>query len=170
MPYSRSACHANQHGDFRTDCSGYVSMVWGLRHSYATATLDQVSHPIARADLRPGDALNRPGEHVALFVGWSDAARTKPLVREQAGPNGSPTIERVWTAAYAGTYTPIRYDHIVEGGVAEPAGPALHQIRNADGTWTPFAAVEGFSAPAKGQKVSMAGAADGSAHLVISSF
>ncbi|MFI6497873.1 FG-GAP repeat domain-containing protein [Nonomuraea typhae] len=118
VPYSQSACHQNQYGDYRTDCSGYLSMIWGLRHSYTTATLDQVSHQIARADLRLGDALNRPGEHVALFIGWADAARTKPIVREQAGPNGAPTVERTWSATYANTYTPIRYDNIVDDSAA----------------------------------------------------
>ena len=113
VPYSQAACHDNKYGSYRTDCSGYLSMVWGLKSSYTTATLDQVSYAINRADLRPGDALLRPG-HVALFIGWADAARTKPLVREQAGPDGSPTIERSWTQSYAATYTPMRYNRIAE--------------------------------------------------------
>ncbi|MFC4856946.1 hypothetical protein, partial [Actinophytocola glycyrrhizae] len=114
VPYSMSACHNNQYGDYRTDCSGYVSMIWGLRLSYTTSTLHQVSHEIPRAELRTGDALLRLGNpgHVALFIGWADAAKTQPRVREQAGDTG--TTERVWSAANAATYTPIRYDKIVE--------------------------------------------------------
>ncbi|WP_157254295.1 hypothetical protein [Nonomuraea typhae] len=118
VPYSQSACHGNQYGEYRTDCSGYVSMAWGLRHSYTTATLYQVTHEIPRSDLRPGDALNRPGDHVALFLRWADAAKTKPVVREQAGPNGAPTTERTWSAATANTYTPIRYNNIAEDAAA----------------------------------------------------
>ncbi|GAA3129738.1 VCBS repeat-containing protein [Streptosporangium carneum] len=114
VPYSQSACHRNGYGNYRTDCSGYVSMAWGLRRSYTTSTLEQVSHEIARSDLRPGDALNRPGVHVALFVRWADEARTTPVVREQAGPDGSPTAERTWRASTANAYTPIRYDNIVD--------------------------------------------------------
>jgi hypothetical protein len=117
VPYSQSACHRNQHGSFRTDCSGYLSMVWGLKHSYTTDTLHQVSHTIARGDLRPGDALNRSGEHVAMFLAWEDAAKTRPRVREQAGPDGAPTVERVWSAATANTYTPIRYDNVRDSSV-----------------------------------------------------
>jgi len=45
-----------------------------------------------------------------------------------------------------------------------------HRVRAADGSWTSFSPVWGFGANAKGRKVSMAGAADGSAHLVITSF
>ncbi len=45
-----------------------------------------------------------------------------------------------------------------------------HRVRAADGSWTPFSPVWGFGANAKGRKVSMAGAADGGAHLVIASF
>ncbi|MEV0230316.1 FG-GAP-like repeat-containing protein, partial [Nonomuraea sp. NPDC050786] len=115
VPYSQSACHGNQYGSYRTDCSGFVSMAWGLRYSYTTSTIGQVSHQIARSDLQPGDALNRPGEHVALFIGWEDAARTRPVVREQAGPDGAPTIQRTWPQSYAATYTPIRYNNIVDG-------------------------------------------------------
>ncbi|WP_082372857.1 LGFP repeat-containing protein [Nocardia sp. NRRL S-836] len=117
VPYSQSACHNNQFGSYRTDCSGYLSMVWGLGHSYTTATLHEVSHTINRADLQPGDALNWPGQHTALFIGWADAARTMPRVREQAGPNGSPTTERNWAAATAAKYTPIRYNNIVSYNV-----------------------------------------------------
>ncbi|WP_258905118.1 FG-GAP-like repeat-containing protein [Actinokineospora sp. UTMC 2448] len=120
VPYSMNHCHANDFGNYRADCSGFVSMVWGLRESEWTGSLHEVTHPIARADLRPGDALLRLAGggheygHVAIFIGWADSARTKPRVREQAGPNGSPTTERVWTAATASTYTPVRYDKIVE--------------------------------------------------------
>ncbi|NBH05118.1 VCBS repeat-containing protein [Amycolatopsis sp. SID8362] len=120
VPYSQSNCYHNEWGTYRTDCSGFVSMAWGLRMSYTTDTLDQVSHPIARADLRPGDALLRPG-HVALFIGWEDAAQTQPRVREEAGPDGAPAREGPWSQSYAATYTPVRYDNIVEGSVPRNA-------------------------------------------------
>jgi hypothetical protein len=119
VPYSQAACHRNQYGSYRTDCSGYLSMIWDLRISYTTDTLDQVSHPIARSDLRPGDALLDAGSHVAMFIGWADVAKTQPRVREQAGPNGAPTTERTWSQSYASIYTPIRYDKIVES--SEPS-------------------------------------------------
>ncbi|GGK93227.1 hypothetical protein Ppa06_60430 [Planomonospora parontospora subsp. parontospora] len=112
IPYSQTACHENRYGDYRTDCSGYVSMAWGLSRSYTTRDIHLVSNEIPRSDLRPGDILNRYDDHMAIFVRWSDAARTKPLVREQAGSVG--TVERTWPAATAGLYTPRRYHNIRE--------------------------------------------------------
>ncbi|MFG1954825.1 FG-GAP-like repeat-containing protein [Micromonospora sp. NPDC048830] len=124
VPYSQSRCYRNQYGDYRTDCSGFVAMAWGLGGSgsaFWTGNLDTRSHTIARSDLKPGDALLRhtgdPSEnHVALFVRWSDAAHTAPVVIEQTG--SADTIERGWSASYASLYTPVRYDKIVDSVVA----------------------------------------------------
>ncbi|ONI80194.1 hypothetical protein ALI22I_43170 [Saccharothrix sp. ALI-22-I] len=113
VPYSQRACYQNQYGSYRTDCSGYISMVWGLTHSRTTATLREISTVVARADLRPGDALTS-AYHAALFVRWADGARSEPVVREQTGPDGAPPVERKWSAATASKYTPIRYHRIVE--------------------------------------------------------
>ena len=172
VPYSQAACHANQHGSYRTDCSGFVSLAWGLRRSYTTSDIHLVSHEIARADLQPGDALNDPGSHVALFLSWADAAHTRPLVREQAGPNGSPTVERVWSAATASIYTPIRYDNIVDAppSTGDVPGAMWHQIRNAEGTaWSGFAPIAGAGTTQHGaaKDVSIAGMSDGSAQALI---
>jgi hypothetical protein len=171
VPYSQSNCYRNAYGQYRTDCSGYVSMAWGARHSYTTRDIHYISHEIPRADLQPGDALNDAGSHVALFLRWADAARTQPVVREQAGPNGSPTVERTWSAATASKYTPIRYDHLVDAPAppTNPADPMYHQIRNADGSWTGFRPLSGYETelPGDAKDVAIATMADGTAHAVI---
>ncbi|TWP46273.1 hypothetical protein FKR81_36675 [Lentzea tibetensis] len=123
VPYSQTDCFGNKHGAYRTDCSGFVSMAWGLRVSYTTHILEQVAHRIDWADLRPGDALNDRLNHVALFIGWADTAKTRPIVREQAGPNGSKPVQRVWSAATARTYTPLRYNNLVEGTAIPDSAP-----------------------------------------------
>ncbi|MFE9746909.1 hypothetical protein ACFYOT_18565 [Saccharothrix saharensis] len=114
VPYSQQACHENEHGSYRTDCSGYVSLAWGLTHSRTTTTLRDVATEVPRADLRPGDALVAP-YHAALFVRWADDAKSEPVVREQTGPDGEPPVERKWTARTADAYTPIRYYKVTEG-------------------------------------------------------
>ncbi|WP_112268309.1 hypothetical protein [Lentzea terrae] len=171
VPYSQSNCYRNAYGQYRTDCSGYVSMAWGARHSYTTRDIHYISHEIPRADLQPGDALNDAGSHVALFLRWADAARTQPVVREQARPNGSPTVERTWSAATASKYTPIRYDHLVDAPAppTNPADPMYHQIRNADGSWTGFRPLSGYETelPGDAKDVAIATMADGTAHAVI---
>ncbi|GAA1292976.1 hypothetical protein [Saccharothrix xinjiangensis] len=109
--YSQRTCHENEHGSYRTDCSGYVSLAWGLDRSRPTSGLAEVSREIPREELMPGDALNSAG-HVALFVRWEDQARTRPVVREHTGPDGEPVVERSWSPETAAGYTPIRYDKI----------------------------------------------------------
>ncbi|XVS61169.1 hypothetical protein ACQPYE_22995 [Actinosynnema sp. CA-299493] len=113
VPYSQQACHRNEHGSYRTDCSGYVSMAWGLTHSRTTATLRDVATVIPRADLRPGDALTT-SYHAALFVRWADDAKSEPVVREQTGPDGAAPVERKWTAQTANAYTPLRYYRVTD--------------------------------------------------------
>ncbi|WP_367128836.1 hypothetical protein [Saccharothrix sp. HUAS TT1] len=114
VPYSQQACHENEHGSYRTDCSGYVSMAWGLDHSRNTSSLREVATEVPRVELLPGDAL-LGAYHVALFVRWADAAKSEPVVREQTGPDGEPPVERTWTAEVANTYTPVRYYRVTEG-------------------------------------------------------
>ena len=71
-------------GGYRTDCSGLVSMAWGLpapgntTHSFAGGPWDnRRSHRIDWSDLEPGDALNNPQHHIMLFAGWLDERRTR---------------------------------------------------------------------------------------------
>ncbi|WP_211337125.1 FG-GAP repeat domain-containing protein [Lentzea atacamensis] len=130
VPYSQGACYSNQYGSYRTDCSGYVSLIWGLGRSETTLTLRNFSSLINRADLRTGDALLNDG-HVALFVRWADAAKTQPVVREQAGPNGAPTVERTWSASTAAGYEPRRYHKVLEE-TPTPTPPKLKDF-NSDG-------------------------------------
>lgn len=52
------------------DCSGFVSRSWGIP-KLGTLALDRVARPVADlTQLRPGDALNKAGSHVRLFLGF----------------------------------------------------------------------------------------------------
>lgn len=107
VPYSQSANHTNRYGTYRTDCSGYVSMAWGLDQSRTTWTLWDVSKTIGSGELQPGDALLKDSggtDHVALFVRWASAGR--PVVWEEYS-SGHPAEERTWESLRG--FSPVRY-------------------------------------------------------------
>ncbi|WP_156081320.1 hypothetical protein [Amycolatopsis vancoresmycina] len=118
VPYSQSAYHTNQYGSYRQDCSGFVSMAWNLERSENTQSLLPLMTDIDRSDLKFGDALWRTG-HIALFVGWNDEARTRPVVWEEYD-YGHFAEQRVWSASYAATFTAKRYRNIVEDAPPPP--------------------------------------------------
>jgi hypothetical protein len=59
------------------DCSGFVSYCWGIPltgHLYGTTTLRGIAGKPRYnwfTDMKPGDALNRSGSHVVLFMGYN---------------------------------------------------------------------------------------------------
>lgn len=113
VPYSMSRYWSD---GYRQDCSGFVSMAWGLGSSQTTWTLPNFADRITKAELQPGDALvyndsanPQSGSHVVLFGGWVDTAHTRYTAYEQTSPT---TIKRSTPYAYwshAGSYVPYRY-------------------------------------------------------------
>ncbi|RKE20342.1 peptidoglycan-binding protein [Streptomyces sp. TLI_171] len=113
VPYSMGSYWSD---GYRQDCSGFVSMAWGLGSSQTTWTLPNFAERISKDDLQPGDALiyNNPadpegGSHAVLFGGWVDAAHTKYTALEQTRPS---TTKRATPYAYwshAASYLPYRY-------------------------------------------------------------
>lgn len=86
VPYSQSATFDG----YRTDCSGYVSMAWGLaRPGLNTRTLRRVGDFITKPELRRGDALLSPTTHVVLFDKWADAGRTSYWGYEESSSQGA---------------------------------------------------------------------------------
>jgi hypothetical protein len=91
------------------DCSAYVSWVWGTSR-WSTDSIWNVSFPITKSDLRPGDALNlttgrdpRHLGHIRLFEAWANAEHSAMWVYEETPPR---TVHRV--VAYDDRYQPIR--------------------------------------------------------------
>ncbi|MFE7191171.1 peptidoglycan-binding protein [Kitasatospora sp. NPDC057541] len=113
VPYSMSRYWSD---GYRQDCSGFVSMAWGLGSSQTTWTLPDFADRITKADLQPGDILvyNNPaspqsGSHVTIFGGWTDSSRTRYIAYEQTPPN---TLKRSTPYAYwnnSASYVPYRY-------------------------------------------------------------
>ena len=110
VPYNQGAWHEG----YRTDCSGFVSMCWGLRDSLVTSTMPQIAHRIAKDDLRPGDVLLNTDVatgHVILFDRWADYAHNS-YVGYELCPQG--TLHHVIPYPYYsgfGVYEPYRYNN-----------------------------------------------------------
>ena len=91
------------------DCSAYVSWVWSTSR-WSTDSIWNVSFPIAKEDLRAGDAMNlttgrdpqRLG-HIRIFEAWANAQHTAMWVYEETPPR---VVHRV--VAYDAKYQPIR--------------------------------------------------------------
>jgi hypothetical protein len=96
---------------YRTDCSGYVSMCWETGRSWTTATFHAVATKIKVANLKPGDAMLRPGSHIRLFYGWVDDTHTTYIAYEQTGPTTKSSVKSI-AADVAYGYRAYRYDHI----------------------------------------------------------
>jgi hypothetical protein len=109
------------------DCSAYVSRAWAVDR-YSTDSIWHVSFPIAKTQLRPGDALNlttgrdpkRLG-HIRIFEAWANAAHTLMWVYEETPPRA---VHRV--IVYDDRYQPIRLFGLSDAGVAQvvPGTPA----------------------------------------------
>lgn len=121
VPYSQNSFHTNEHGTYRTDCSGFASMAWGLpgrphdpRGGLNTVDLAGISVPIDKRDLLPGDLLidvtgDRTTRHVTIFVSWADPLRSRYWTYEQCSGFGA--VHRVISYPYHGNaagYRPYR--------------------------------------------------------------
>ena len=108
--YSQVPQH--QWGGYRTDCSGFVSMAWGLAApGHTTSTFYEVEHPIAWDNLLPGDAIVRPGHHMMLFAGWTNQAQTQFCAIEEYNYGHPATVFHHYKSSYS-SYTPVRIDHM----------------------------------------------------------
>ena len=99
------------------DCSAYVSWAWSASR-FSTDSIGQISFPIAKSELRPGDALNlttgrdpeRRG-HIRLFEAWANVERTLMWVYEETPPR---VVHRV--IVYDDRYQPIRLSGLSSAG------------------------------------------------------
>lgn len=94
------------------DCSGLVSRCWQLDQQRSTYNMAQVCRQLPSFDdLLPGDALNKPYDHIILFAGWADPQHEHMRVVEaiQAGVR-----EDVHSRAsvVAKGFEPLRYNEI----------------------------------------------------------
>ncbi|GHF04586.1 FG-GAP repeat domain-containing protein [Streptomyces morookaense] len=123
VPYSQSAYYPDLQGrNYRTDCSGLVSMAWHLPTSATTWTLPQYSTRLGSLDdLQPGDALNNIDSHVVLFTGWTDSSHTTATIMEHARP-GTNARKTTYSRSYINNngFKPYRYNRVLEAPVTVP--------------------------------------------------
>ncbi|MGW0659406.1 peptidoglycan-binding protein [Streptodolium elevatio] len=125
VPYSQSAYR----GGYRTDCSGFVSMAWGLAENAWTGNLADYAAPIAKGDLKPGDILlfhnaANPvrGSHVVIFERWTDASRGSYVGYEQTQPGTKHRTIPYAYFNYSSSYKAYRYKNVVEGDAGTGSG------------------------------------------------
>ncbi|MEU1183037.1 peptidoglycan-binding protein [Streptomyces sp. NPDC005820] len=127
VPYSMSAYWSD---GYRQDCSGFVSMAWGLPGNEWTGTLGQYGTRISKEELQPGDILlfhnpadPQKGSHVVIFGGWTDYTHTYYLAYEQARPTARRQATPYAYWSHADRYVPYRYKGLVAGSGTEASGP-----------------------------------------------
>lgn len=97
------------------DCSGFVSRCWKLERSYSTSELPSLCEALASYDeLKAGDILNTPANHVLIFKAFTDASRTRILAYEAGSPPTWKVLLNDITVASlkAEGYRPMRYRQI----------------------------------------------------------
>ena len=71
------------------DCSAFVSATWGLATHYTTDAIPAITTRLRDPwDLRPGDALNKPGSHVMLFLRFTPDRKAEVVESSPGACNG----------------------------------------------------------------------------------
>ncbi len=71
------------------DCSSFVSAAWGLSTHFTTLAIPSITTLVPDPwALKPGDALNKPGSHVMLFMGFTADRKAEVLEASPGACNG----------------------------------------------------------------------------------
>lgn len=117
------------------DCSAFVSAVWGLSTHFTTIAIPAITQELSNPwDLQPGDALNKPGSHVQLFLRFTADRKVEVMEASPNACNGR-VCRNVYplAALLARGYKPVRYRGLardttpVASAKPAPAAPARTQ-------------------------------------------
>jgi hypothetical protein len=116
------------HNDPRTDvagvdCSAFVSAAWGLANHFTTAAIPAITTELANPwDLQPGDALNKPGTHVMLFLRFTPDRKAEVMESSTGGCNGR-VCRNVYPLAslLARGFKPVRFNALQDPTVVAAA-------------------------------------------------
>jgi len=98
------------------DCSAFVSAAWGLSVHYTTAAIPAIAKTVENPwDLKPGDALNKPGSHVMLFLRFTPDRKAEVMESSTGGCNGR-VCRNVYplAALLERGYVPVRFRGLAE--------------------------------------------------------
>jgi hypothetical protein len=105
------------------DCSAFVSAAWGLANHFTTAAIPAITTKLANPwDLQPGDALNKPGTHVMLFLRFTPDRKVEVMESSTGGCNGR-VCRNVYplTSLLARGFKPVRFNALQDQAVATAA-------------------------------------------------
>jgi hypothetical protein len=157
VPYREAVTGNPTAGPYRSDCSGFVSSIWGLpapgetTYMFAPGSPSScgganafagASNTIPWSSLTAGDALNFPGDacvgsgHIMLFAGWLDTAHTQFCAIEEYS-TGHPASIRVHSTSEAASGW--------QSGLAGTLGSVFNPIRKAG--YTPSSSPQAPAAP-----------------------
>ena len=105
------------------DCSAFVSAAWGLSVHYTTAAIPAIAKRVENPwDLKPGDALNKPGSHVMLFLRFTPDRKAEVMEASTGGCNGR-VCRNVYPlgALLERGYVPVRFRALAEDAVTVSA-------------------------------------------------
>lgn len=98
------------------DCSAFVSATWGLSRHFTTRDIPGITQELGNPwDLKPGDALNKAGSHVMLFVRFTPDRKAEVLEAATGGCNGR-VCRNVYplSTLLARGYRPVRYPALTD--------------------------------------------------------
>ena len=110
------------------DCSAFVSAAWGLSVHYTTAAIPAIAKTVENPwDLKPGDALNKPGSHVMLFLRFTPDRKAEVMEASTGGCNGR-VCRNVYplAALLQRGYVPVRFRALAEDEMTVSAS-AYHE-------------------------------------------
>jgi hypothetical protein len=105
------------------DCSAFVSAAWGLANHFTTAAIPAITTELADPwSLQPGDALNKPGSHVMLFLRFTPDRKVEVMESSTGGCNGR-VCRNVYPLAslLARGFKPVRFNALQDQTVVAAA-------------------------------------------------
>jgi hypothetical protein len=110
------------------DCSAFVSATWGLARHFTTIAIPAIAKQLDNPwDLLPGDALNKPGSHVMLFLRFTPDRKVEVMESSTVGCNGR-VCRNIYPLAslLARGYDPVRYRGLAGEAVAHDPNHTAH--------------------------------------------